>query len=350
MSRTTTASIVSGGLQSFAMSTVLAQGRLPAGTTRVVVLDTNAYRVLAQDRSQADSIANAVELRQGETKHSVFAVASPVVAIELIAHLDDADDPAKDVCMKALASLGEHARNGSGGGVRLFGWTEDLISHALFDASIPKAADIVGNISALVVHIRDNAPSIRDPAAIAGISMWASFVRNTESSWATALARACGVSVSPTEGTVALAKGDATLQKQSRDFFLGQGFQESWSRIEVVSVLGLLGRRLQETELDEAVRQFKNIFAVPLKLQAELLAKLANAKGIALLNPRRKWANHIWDSSISFLVGKGAMIEGSGSNLSPATAHSRMPPTRPAVEIALGHSASILRASASNMA
>lgn len=292
------------------MNAAVAEGRVPQGTTRVAVLDTNAYRVLSHHHSQADSIAKAVELRQGESGHSVFALASPVVAIELIAHLDDPTDPAKDACMKALATLGEHVRDDSGGGVRLSGWPEDLVSHALFGVSIPKAAEIVGNISALVVHVRDNAPSIQDPTAIANISRMASFVRNTESSWTTTLATAAGVSLGSAVSTVSLATGHPRLQEQLRKFFLGEGFRDSWSRIEVKHVTGLLGRSPSEIELSEAVDRFKSVFAVPLKLQADLLAKLATKNGIALLNPRRKWANHIWDSSISLLVGKEALIEG----------------------------------------
>ena len=292
------------------MSASLAPGRIPRGTARIVAFDTNAYRTLAQDRSLAESIAEASEIRNAESKHSGFAIASPIVAVELIAHLDDVGDPAREVCMRALAALGEHARDAPDRGVRLFGWTEDMISHAIFAAGIPRAAKMVGDISALVAHVRDNAPSVTEPAAIANISAWASFVRNSESDWAASLAAACGVSATPADGIVSVAKGDAAAQKQLREFLRGEGFRDSWSRIEVEDVIRLLGLTLSEADRAEAVDRFKDAFSVPLKLQAELLAKLASRDGIALLNPRRKWANHIWDSAISFLVGKNAFIEG----------------------------------------
>ncbi len=83
--------------------------QLPAATKRVIIFDTNAYRVLAHGMTLNDARVKALQLRRCEQSAGVFIVASPVTVWELITHLADPADPALPHCLNALVMLGEHA-------------------------------------------------------------------------------------------------------------------------------------------------------------------------------------------------------------------------------------------------
>src|SRR5260370_37431885 len=83
------------------------EDQIPAGMKRVIIFDTNAYRVLTAKTSLADCRAKAVRLRQAEQAMGVLVLASPTVIWELIAHLDDPHDLAREHSLNTLVAPGE---------------------------------------------------------------------------------------------------------------------------------------------------------------------------------------------------------------------------------------------------
>src|SRR5213592_4106379 len=108
--------------------------QLPDGTRRVIIFDTNAYRILSRGLTLDDAHAKAAQLRQCEQTTGVFVFASPVVVWELITHLADPADPARPDCLNAIVMLGGHALSpgASNVGISLFADSESTVCRELF--------------------------------------------------------------------------------------------------------------------------------------------------------------------------------------------------------------------------
>lgn len=289
------------------------KGRIPNGTKRIVIFDTNAYRDFAPGGTLPDSAHKAVRLRQCEQESSVCALASPTVVWELTAHLADPADRYYNQCLKSLVVLGEHAVDASKpeGGINLFSDSESTVCRQLFHVVPTQNEKGVRNLGSLVKHIVKYAPDLSDPIAEQNIKKIASLVDATERQWLTlmeeVLSRCEPKAVKQFFGDLP----DDELRKQMREFYGSSTFVYMWAKFMVEIHAAKVGRSISSVhELNDKIKIILEVFPVPFHLMSMLLQKSAMDKNFKLSNPKKKRWNFIWDSQLTFSIGADHNIAG----------------------------------------
>ncbi|MBI5722800.1 MAG: hypothetical protein HZA50_02495 [Planctomycetes bacterium] len=98
---------------------------------RAVVFDTNAYRDLCR-AVFPEGRWTIEKIRDAEAKHSLFALASPFVIMELVSHLHEQNNDANE-CRCGLTSLVRHCSKNSPAEIGMLADTGSLIDRSYFD-------------------------------------------------------------------------------------------------------------------------------------------------------------------------------------------------------------------------
>ncbi len=289
------------------------QHLIPHGTNRVIIFDTNAYRVMTAKTSLADCRGKALRLRQCEQASGVFVLASPTVIWELIAHLDDPNDPAREHCLNSLVVLGEHAVNPAkpDGGINLFPDADSTVCRELFHALPPNHEQGIQNLGSLVKHFVKYAPSINDPTAMKNIHRIATGVAATEQQWLK-LMQAVLAHCDPNVAKQFFgSKGNGEVRKKVRDFFASNVFMEMWATFMVEIHAKKVGQTVSSAEeLKGKAKIMIEVFPVPFHLMSTLLQKIALDPSFNLGSPRKKRWNFVWDSQLGISIGASHEIAG----------------------------------------
>ena len=287
---------------------------IPNGTKRVVIFDTNAYRVFAHGSTLEDVQAKAKQLRGREQQAGVFVLASPIVVWELVAHLADPADPALPHCLNAIVALAEHALSpiASDGGICLFADSESTICWELFHHKPPVNEAVNQNIGSLVTYISKYAPDLTDSVAVQNIKTIATAVESKEQAWLNqmkvVLGTYCGANVAK---VVFGGCDDNEALRNARAFFDDDFFMEVWASWLVAEHATKAKHMVNSPEeFREKTTKLRKEFPVSFYLMSSLLKKLATPQPANLDSPRKKRWNFIWDSMIAFSIGPTHEIGG----------------------------------------
>lgn len=293
------------------------QPKLPVGTKKVIIFDTNGYRELTNGLSLDDIKAKSLHLRECERKAGIFALANPIVIWELIAHLADISDPAYSHCLNALVALAEHTGdpNNSNGGLCLFADPESTVCLELFNKVPPNAEEFVQNLSKIATHVKSNAPAITDSTVLNNFKVFSTEMNSREKEWRQDMEKVLN-NCSPNAAKVWFSdqinqrnKSDKHILEKLRNFFASQDFMETWANVTVERHASMVNRTLSAEELKEKINIVREVFSVPFHLTSKLLQKIATPNQININSPRRKHWNFIWDFYIAFSIGNYHAVE-----------------------------------------
>lgn len=285
--------------------TIPVHPRTPAGTKRVVIFDTNAYRYLTSDLSLAESRTQAQRLRELEKKSGVFALASPIVIWELIGHLGETTDPAYNRCLNALVALSEHTWSPfhEDGGVCLFADPASTVCCELFQAVPPMAVTNIQNLSKLAAYVKNNAPTLTLPAAITNFRVFASELAKTERQWLCDMQKVLDDCEPHLAQKWIGGKTPKDVRSKLRAYFASSAFLDAWAAITVVRHANLLSIRLTQAQLAEKTRVIRDVFPVPFHLMSSLLQRFPAPQPLKLTSEKKNRANFVWDTAICFSIG-----------------------------------------------
>lgn len=289
------------------------KNRIPSGTQRIIIFDTNAYREFSPSGSLSDCRTKTVHLRKCEQHNAVFVLASPTVVWELTAHLADPGDRWFNQCLKSLVVLGEHAVNPEKpeGGINLFPDSDSTVCRELFHAIPTQNENGIRSLGSFVKHIAKYAPELSDPKVQQNIKHIASIVDATERQWLTSMKAVL------TQCEPGVAKqffgdvGDVELRKKMRGFFASQTFVDMWAKFMVEIHAAKVGKTISSSdELEKKIKIMLEVFPVPFHLMSVLLQKMVMDKELNLSNPKQKRWNFVWDSQLAFSIGASHEIAG----------------------------------------
>jgi hypothetical protein len=287
---------------------------IPDGTKRIVIFDTNAYRVFAHGSTIEDVRTKAKQLRSCEQQAGVFVLASPIVVWELVAHLADPADPALPHCLNAIIALAEHALSpiASDGGICVFADSESTICWELFRRELPENVAVNQNIGSLVTYISKDAPDLTDSVAVQNIKTIAAAVESKEQAWLNQMkivvGTYCGANVAK---VVFGGRDDNEALRNARAFFDNDFFMETWASWLVATHATKANYTINSPEeFREKTTKLRKEFPVSFYLMSSLLKKLATPQPPNLDNPKRKRWNFVWDSMITFSIGPTHEIGG----------------------------------------
>ena len=287
--------------------------QIPAGSKRVIIFDTNAYRVLSHGLTPNDSHVKALQLRRCEQTAEVFVLASPVVGWELITHLADLGDPARVHCLNALIFLGEHTLSptAANGGICLFADSESTVCRELFHRLPPGYEAGIQNLGSLVTYIVRNAPNLTDAVAVQNIKTIAAAMTAGEQAWLNQMKTVLAICDPNAARVVFGGRDDNEVLKKVRAFFGTEMFMEAWATWMVVTHAAKVNHLINSPEeLRQKTAVLRTEFSVPFQLMSALLKKLTTPQPPNLANPKKKRWNFVCDSMIAFSIGSSHEIAG----------------------------------------
>jgi hypothetical protein len=296
---------------------------------KVVIFDTNAYRVLTHGLPLDAARAKVLQLRQLEGHSGNSALAHPIVVSELLTHLVDASDPAYGHCVNALVALGEHTTSGEmqNGGICLIADALSTVCRELFGRLPSGYQQGLEKLGSVVTYIVKHAPNLTDAVTRQNIENLGRGMETEEEGWLKGME---GILDQFSPGTAKVVFGggsDKEVLRRVRAYFASPAFFEAWSGYIVVSNAAEVGIALTRDEIRAKAEVVRNLFPVPFRLMSTLLQKLATPQPPDLANPKRKRWNFIWDSMISFSIGPGTiddapvyMVTGDGDIIEAAKA------------------------------
>jgi hypothetical protein len=288
------------------------QPQIPPGTKKIVIFDTNAYRDLTFGLSLAEARAKALRLRALEQKAGNFALASPIVIWELIAHLGNISDLAYPYCLNALVALAEHTWSpfDPNAGICLFADAASTVCRELFLTVPPIAVQNVQNLSKLAAYVKKHAPNLTLPAALTNLKVFSMELAKREKQWLTDMQKIltdCDPKIAkPWIG----GKDDKDVRQKLRSYFASPAFMDAWAAITVVRHANMLGVKLTPAELSEKAKAIRKIFPVPFHLMSALLQKFPTPQPMNLSSPKRNRGNFMCDTAICFSIGGFHEVDG----------------------------------------
>lgn len=282
------------------------EGTLPPEITRVVVFDTNAYRVLTYGCSVEESKAKARNLANSESAAQTKALANPFVIWELISHLADTEDPAYSHCLNALAALVEHTRrpDDKTGGVCRVADGESELCRQLFHQLPPLAAENTSNLSKMASYLWQDAPLITDQVIIDNIKSFSVAMAEREAAWLDHMEallsnlRTAGVLESDSKAST------KNRMRKTREVLNSPQFSEICAMGKVENLAALLNLSLSPAESKEAVSRLLEIFPSAIQLMTTTVAGWFDSPEMNLRSPKAKRANFVWDTALCFSFGR----------------------------------------------
>jgi len=246
-----------------------------------VIFDSNIYRRLTRHCTFDQVGSMASRIRGLERSQGIQATASPVVVLELVAHLlDDGDESRR--CRNAIAYLANHvSEDAEKGHLHMVRSDEELVCHALFSVRNEKAEEVRSGLGRLAHAISRTSDGHVDPK-------WHEFIvsarvakESTEQSWLEEF-KAARLIVDPWAPA-----------------FLLDGAQASVHRIAMRA-----GIDLKEHQLAKVSARFVELFTVTAELGRNLYLSFPPGNTIK----ESEFVNSLWDLYLSYAFGPSHSI------------------------------------------
>lgn len=240
---------------------------------QTVIFDSNAYRGLNWDTLE--------EVKHREKLKGFRAKASPIVLLELVAHLLDADSNAT-ICAKALAKLATHVKaEGDDKRLHVINGPETIITLALWNQR----------------NIKE------DQAAVA-------LVQAVFSLGADGDGQLTSTDRTTVENVRKGMKGDearwAELHSQIRHLDpTTMDFRSKWAQYMVSTYSERAGIRMTPDDIQSCEEYVLTLFEIPFQFTKHLYI---NHSAEEL--PGVRWSNHLWDLGLCFMFGPQHLLDG----------------------------------------
>lgn len=270
-------------------------------STLLVVFDTNLYRKLGADVFD--------ELRDRERNLSIQAAGSYYVAMELLAHLADDQDPQFAISHNSLRRLWQHTKtyDGSRYVTNLMEPAESQVSHVLFRAGPKDPRDDSASLGGFVGQIANTERADLPGRFEEPLCECRDLVQSREEQFTQSLFdRVVRTLVPEATDWFSVTQDSPIRSTLLESISAGDGL----SRIAEGTVRRIaddLGIELSQEELAEKVAVVKQAFPVPIHLFNGLVRNIVE-NGLDMTKQKR--ANSLWDFHIAFSTGTGANLDG----------------------------------------
>ena len=293
-------------------------GRTPLAHTlqpnRCVVLDTNAYRRLARGRLPAQARTKGIGIRAHDQRQNVQALAHPLVIVELLAHLSDLTDPARDDCRASVIALWEHCATDLGGrrqlailedpeaqlAVALYGRCP--IPNHRFVENLAHTARLVGETDEpdVLMQLQDTLTSCADT------------VNSIEKRFVDDMMRFVVRGFDPKAENWDAIKQRPDLLDTVLTYLDSEGALVDLARANVRLARVIADEDVLTPVTDDEIQRVLQAFACHLELYRRITRKIV-ATGCDV--SKRKNRNWIWDLQIAFALGGYSVRSGLGIDL-----------------------------------
>lgn len=276
----------------------------------VRVFDTNSYRRLAHNASPEEAVQRATDLVAAERRNHIQAIASPVVLLELLAHLGDPVDPSYTNCKAAVCAVERHCRMpfDVGGTHIALAPSTDLQLCISLAGEWPEV--LVRNddlIRAIVLRVSEDPSEEALEEFREDLQEVAVLAAETERTFSEGTKRYLMENVEESARQLGFDGERATLRRAFLDYLdTPQAFEQT-AEAHVLRAQDSLSLEDTPEVLGEKARFVADGFAVGIRLYLQLVRKIVESNWDLT---QGKGANLLWDMQVAFLIGRDHTFAG----------------------------------------
>jgi len=265
---------------------------------RSIIFDTNAYRDLTKDKDFSTCKDDILKIRLKEEEKQINVYISPVVLMELFAHLSDISDPHYQNCKHAVAAAYLHSTLKDSEDYKILADPESLLVKLMFNQELPEHKEDCQYLGTLAYNIyknpdegfintfRDNFKPIRE------------HVRQSELNFITTIYFSVIQQNNPNANDWDGIKKEKQLRKKflkriNSDSFLLEGAKSQV--LKACLSAGIDPKTINDWE--DRAKTILDILPAPLYLYREIMRRIA-ISGLDLSKVKKKRGNWIWDIQI----------------------------------------------------
>lgn len=275
-----------------------------------VIFDTNAYRYLVADKTNRQVTKIIQKLKDKERKNDIESMMSPIVAMELLAHVANKRDSSYPKCLKAIKALYYHS--GTDKEIGIMPSSELLISKVFFKEEIQSRVETHKAIGQVLLNLAKNPSEHTFKKFQRNLNLNAQHVKDTENAFATEL-KSFLKKIDPNCVDWDVFKNDpAKRTKALKDvrsvntsIALAAGYLYIVYKLLVKD--GKLPNKSDNdifTDIAPMAKDFLQMFPEPIALYKVVLENLING-GFNLFEDSR--SNFVWDIHLMFNVGQNSI-------------------------------------------
>lgn len=267
---------------------------------KTVIFDTNVYRNLTFGKDFDSCIKSIEEIKQLEKSKHIDAYMTPVVLLELFAHMANINDPSYINCKNAAAISYLHSKVEIGSEYRLLADSESLLAKAMFNYEIPGIKEKWNYLGGYAYNIYKNPDEKHIDSFRANFQPLANFVDIVENTFITDFFRYVVLGTNPSATDWSGIKNDDQIRKDFLKLLNSQQSLYDLAKAQVFKACTIAN--IDPTtinDIDNRAAEILRIFPAPIYLYREIMKRIAMS-GCDLSNAKRKRWNWIWDIQILF--------------------------------------------------
>lgn len=273
---------------------------------QAIIFDTNAYRNLTVNRSfdECKKIIDRIVTQEAINNNLSFL--SPIVLIELAAHLNDTNDKAYLNCKNAYASCYLHCKDYVSENFRMIPDGESHLAKVLFNYENTVVLDKLTAYGQLAYRTyadfsENNIDSFRKH-----FQEMSKYVEFVETQFVTDMHTYIVKELNPEATDWHPLKQDKVRRKRLLQEIKSDKPIDYFALAQVVKASDIANVKLDDYDLFDLTDRVKSVFPAPLYLYKNIFNKIVES-GADLTNPKKKRWNWIWDIQILFSISDISM-------------------------------------------
>ena len=275
-----------------------------------VIFDTNAYRYLVSDKTNKQVNKIIQKLKDKEKKNNIESLMSPIVAMELLAHVANKKDSSYTKCLKAIKALYYHSGNNKE--INIIPSSELLISKAFFNQEISSKLTTHQAIAQILLHLAKNPSEYVFTKFQRNLNLNARHIKDSEDNFALEMKKFLK-SIDPDCNEWEVFKDEPEKRKKAllsvRSNETSKAIAAGYLYIvyDLLIKDGKLPNKTEEEilkEIEPMTIEFIKIFPEPIALYKSVMENLINSEFNLFQNNR---SNFVWDIHLMFNIGQNTI-------------------------------------------
>lgn len=274
-----------------------------------VVLDTNAYRYISS--KVGDDLEGGTRLvksiNEVEERKSIKSFISHYVAMELLSHLSDEDDPHFQKCFNSIVILYQHNIESVQNRLRFIADPTAQLTKLVYNRESPATIEFSNRINELictVYHLRNEQSLNEIEEHLKDLN---SFVEEKEKEFINDMWNSVVKTVDPDAKDWGAINKNRLLRNKVKQFLRSTGFKEITARAFIFRAMNALNKTGSPKKIDRYTQMILKNFNTSIEFYTKIL-ELILIQGVDVNKKSRR--NWIWDLQLTFNIGEFQSVKG----------------------------------------
>lgn len=273
-----------------------------------IILDTNAYRYFASmKKNDVKKSLNLIgKINSIEQRKEITSFISHFVAMELLSHLSDPNDPHFEQCRAAATCIYEHNIIKSLNSIRFIADPTAHLTLILYNMESPSTADFTNRINELLHIVYQNKSSTSFSEIEADLKDLKKFIDEKEKEFINDMWNSVIKTVDPKATKWDTINKNKKLRKKVIKHLRSESSKKIIARTLIFRAMIALNKTEPPEKIEEKIQILMDNFRVQIEFYNQILEKILVHGTNVKKRSRRNW---IWDLQIAFNVGEHHTIK-----------------------------------------